>query len=207
MPLMALIGCISPCNVIHDATAVTPNCVFTCQPRSNHTSHEKTAKGTAFFRAARTNPLLTPQYTLSTAGSRKQTCRHFVTSLAVAADHQPQAGAPCRCSGLRSQDSLADHVPHPSRAPVRMLQQQHQLQVTQQQINPPTGPLGACSLLTSKHAASAAGRANEDEIAAAWTLLKAFSASQFKGLSQQYVATPDARAKLRAALLVSCAYP
>lgn len=56
-------------------------------------------------------------------------------------------------------------------------------------------------------AASTSGRASENEIAAAWNLLKAFSAAQFRGLSQQYVATPDARAKLRDALLLAYENP
>jgi hypothetical protein len=50
--------------------------------------------------------------------------------------------------------------------------------------------------------ACSAGRPADADIAAAWTLLKDFSLAQFKGLSQQYVATASARAKLRDALLV-----
>jgi hypothetical protein len=56
--------------------------------------------------------------------------------------------------------------------------------------------LGLCACI--------AGRPADADVAAAWILLKTFSLAQFKGLSQQYVATPTARTKLREALLVRC---
>jgi hypothetical protein len=65
------------------------------------------------------------------------------------------------------------------------------------------GPLLTTTTTHYKLCNVAAGRATEEDVAAAWTLLKGFSAAQFRGLSQQYVGTPAARTKLREALLVS----